>query len=131
MCKQACTRKIKIDSFGLRPTERATVQHGVIYSTFNGFFLFAGREKTKKRCGGAVGRRDDDRGCWRGAGARAMDGGGMAGGVPVVLVVVPWCSDNQSISLHRFRGGEGRRGGLFLHRCNIAPAAAVDRGRWW
>ena len=51
----------------------------------------------------------------------------MAGGVPVVLVVVLRCNDNQSISLHRFRCGERRRGGLFLHRSDIAPAAAVDR----
>ena len=29
--------------------------------------------------------------------------------------------------LHRFRGGERRRGGLFLHRSDFAPAAAADR----
>ena len=44
-----------------------------------------------------------------------------------MLEAVRWCSDNQSISLHHFRGGERRRGGLFLHRWKIAPAAAVDR----
>ena len=60
------------------------------------------------------GRRDGLRRCRRGAGG--YGGGG-------------WCSDNQSISLHRFRGGEGRRVGLFLHRCKFAPAAAVDHGR--
>ena len=51
-------------------------------------------------------------GGWRCAGG---DGGGG------------WCIDNQSMFLHRFRCGERRRVWLFLHRCNIAPAAAVDR----
>lgn len=33
--------------------------HSAIYSTLTGFFVFAGREKTKKSCGGEAGRRDD------------------------------------------------------------------------
>lgn len=44
-----------------------------------------------------------------------------------MLEAVLWCIDNQSLLLHRFRGGDGRRGGLFLHRWKIAPAAAVDQ----
>ena len=87
VCIDTHREKEKEDTFGIWPTERARVQHGVIYGTFNGFFVFAGGEKTKKRGSGAAGRRDDGRGCWRGAGARARDGGGMAGGVPVVLMV--------------------------------------------
>ena len=97
--------------------------HGVIYGSFNGFFVFAGKKKRKKRCGGEAGRRDG----WQ---LGEDDGGGAsrrAAGRLVVLVVGVRCSDNQSMSLHRFRGRERRRGGLFLHRCNFAPAAAVDR----
>ena len=44
-----------------------------------------------------------------------------------MLEVVRWCSDNQSLLLHRFRGSERRRHRLFLHRSDFAPAAAVDR----
>ena len=59
-------------------------------------------------------------GSWsQGEGGRRAAGGGSGEGV--------WCNDNQSLFLHRFRGGERRRCGLFLHRSDIAPAAAVDR----
>ena len=63
------------------------MQHGVIYSIFNGFFVFVEAEKTKKSCSGEVGRRGDGGGCWRGAGARARDGGGMLEAVPAAAVV--------------------------------------------
>ena len=53
----------------------------------------------------------------------------LAAGRLVVLVVVLWCSDNQSMSLHRFYVVERRLVGLFLHRSDFAPAAAVDRVR--
>lgn len=102
----------------------------VLYNgTFNGFLGFAGGEKTKKRCGGEAGRRDvggelePGRGmtaAGRRGGRRAAGGGGGEG--------VRY-NDNQSMLLHRFRGGERRRGWLFLHRWKIAPAAAVYHGR--
>ena len=59
MCIDTHREKEKKDTFGLKPTERAMVLHSVIYSTLKGFFLFTGREKTKKNCGGEVGRRGD------------------------------------------------------------------------
>ena len=50
-------------------------------------FVFWRRRKTKKSCSGEAGRRDDGGGCWRGAVARARDGGGMLEAVPVAAVV--------------------------------------------
>ena len=48
MCIDTHREKEKEDTFGLRPTERASVSDCVIYGTFNGFLGFAGREKRKK-----------------------------------------------------------------------------------
>ena len=63
MCIDTHREKEKEDTFGIWPTERARVQHGVIYGTFNGFFLFSGRKKRKKvaagRQGGEVMAGDD------------------------------------------------------------------------
>ena len=59
----------------------------VLYMAILMLFRFYGRRKNEKRCGGEVGRRDDGRGCWRGAGARARDGGGMLEAVQAAAVV--------------------------------------------
>ena len=51
-------------------------------------FSFLWRQKKRKKsCSGEAGRRDDGGGCWRGAVARARDGGGMLEAVPVAAVV--------------------------------------------
>ena len=99
--------------------------HGVIYSIFNGFFLFSGREKRKKSCGGEVGRRDDGQGCWRGAGARAREGGGMAGGVPVVLMV---CRGAATIKVYLCTAFEAVRGGGESYYCTVPT---LHRRRRW
>ena len=61
--------------------------HSTIYSTLNGFFVFVGGEKTKKRCGGAAGRRGDGGEVEPGRGMAAGRMGMTAAGRPVVLVV--------------------------------------------
>ena len=97
MCIDTHREKEKGDTFGLKPTERATVLHSAIYSTLNGFFLFTEAEKTKKRGSGEAGRRGAAGPGGEGAGMtaagrrggrRAAAGGGGEG---------VRCSDNQSM----------------------------------
>ena len=99
--------------------------HSAIYSTLNGFFSFAGGEKTKKSCIGEAGRRDDGRGCWRGVGARARDGGGMAGGVPVVLMV---CRGAATIKVYLCTAFDAVRGGGEGYFCTVP---ILHRRRRW
>jgi len=88
---KAHTRKKINDIEELRPTGSAMLSDGVVYGTFNGFFVFVRAEKTKKRCSDGARARDGGR-----AGEdRRRDAGGVAGGVAavflaaaVVLVVV-------------------------------------------
>ena len=96
-----------------------------IYSTYNGFFVFVEAEKTKKSCGGEVGRRDDGRGGWRGAGARAREGGGMAEGVPAVLVV---CYGATTIKVCFCTAFEAVRGGGVDYFCTVPTLHR--RQRW-
>ena len=63
-----------------------------------------------------MGRRDDGRGCWRGVGARARDGGGMAGGVPVVLMV---CRGAATIKVCYYTAFEAESGGGDGYFCTV------------
>jgi hypothetical protein len=74
---KAHTRKKINDIEELRPTERARLSDDVVYGYFNCFFVFVGREKTKKRYSEGAGARDG--GVMSGdAGAELEPGRGMA-----------------------------------------------------
>ena len=101
VCKRSLhKKKEKRDTFGIWPTERARVLHSAIYSTLNGFLGFGGGEKTKKRCGGAAGRRGDGgevepgRGMAAGRVGMTAAGGWWCAGGPGGVI---WCNDNQSM----------------------------------
>lgn len=78
------------------------MQHGVIYGTFNGFFVFAGGEKTKKSCGGEVGRRDDVGDLEPGRGMAAGRVGMTVAGRLVVCRWSWWCAMVQRQSKYIF-----------------------------
>jgi hypothetical protein len=114
---KAHTRKKINDIEELRPTERGRIADCVVYGTFNGFFVFVRAEKTKKRCSEGARARDGGR-----AGEdRRRDAGGMAGGVPAVLVVVVGAFLIKVYDCTAFEAVRGGGGGYFctvsfLHR---------------
>jgi hypothetical protein len=115
---KAHTRKKINDIEELRPTERGRSADCVVYGYFNGFFFFAGREKTKKkreRGSRGEGRR---RHGWRCAGGVPGGGCGPVGGI--------WYTLNQSINVYRIYCGVLWLLNVILHRLNFAPAAGVD-----